>query len=60
MRNIFELKNEIDSLRAEIRERNLEINDLTTDENTLRNQLDQKLIEIERLKNDLASLLADN
>ena len=33
---------------------------MKTDENTLKNQIDQKLIEIERLKNDLASLLSDN
>ena len=60
LRNISDLRNEIDSLRAEIRDRNLEINDLEADENTLRNQLDQRLIDIERLKNDLASLLTDN
>lgn len=46
-------------MKAELRDKNLEINDLETDENTLRNQLDQRNIEIEKLKAELNSLLAD-
>lgn len=44
-------------MKAELRDKNLEINDLQTDENTLRNQLDQRNIEIEKLKAELNSLL---
>lgn len=51
MRNISQLKNEIDALRADLREKNLELNDLESDENTLHGQLDQRAIEIEKLKN---------
>lgn len=51
MRNISQLKNEIDALRADLREKNLELNDLESDENTLIGQLDQRAIEIEKLKN---------
>ena len=36
------------------------MNDLESDENTLHGQLDQRAIEIEKLKNELNSLLADN
>lgn len=43
-----------------MRDRNLEYNDLNTDGNTLRNQLDQRNIEIERLKTDINSFLADS
>ena len=38
----------------------MEINDLESDENTLIGQLDQRAIEIDKLKNELNSLLADN
>lgn len=51
LRNISQFKNEIDALRADLREKNLEINDLESDENTLIGQLDQRAIEIEKLKN---------
>lgn len=51
LRNIAQFKNEIDALRADLREKNLEINDLESDENTLIGQLDQRAIEIEKLKN---------
>lgn len=51
LRTISQLKNEIDALRADLREKNLEINDLESDENTLIGQLDQRAIEIEKLKN---------
>lgn len=47
-------------MRADLREKNLEINDLESDENTLIGQLDQRAIEIEKLKNELNSLLADS
>ena len=36
----------MDDLKAELRDSNLEINDLSADENTLRNQLDQRNIDI--------------
>lgn len=57
LRTICQLKNEIDALRADLREKNLEINDLESDENTLIGQLDQRAIEIDKLKNELNSLL---
>jgi chromosome segregation ATPase len=38
----------------------VEVGDLNSDENTLLGQLDQRAIEINKLKNELASLLADN
>jgi chromosome segregation ATPase len=60
LRNIGQFKNEIDALRADLREKNLELNDLESDENTLIGQLDQRAIEIEKLKNELNSLLADS
>ena len=60
MRTTCQLKNEIDALRADLRDKNLEINDLESDENTLIGQLDQRAIEIDKLKNELNSLLADN
>ena len=44
MRNIGQLKNEIDALRADLREKSLELNDLESDENTLIGQLDQRAI----------------
>lgn len=44
LRNISQLKNEADALRAELRDRNLELGDLDTDGNTLRTQLDQRNI----------------
>ena len=60
LRTISQLKNEIDALRADLRGKNLEIGDLESDEATLNAQLDQRTIEIEKLKNELNSLLADN
>lgn len=60
LRNISQLKNEADALRAQLRDLNLELGDLDTDGNTLRTQLDQRNIEIERLKTDINSLLADS
>lgn len=60
LRTTSQLKNEIDAYRADLREKNLEINDLESDENTLIGQLDQRAIEIDKLKNELNSLLADN
>jgi hypothetical protein len=44
LRNIGQLKNEIDALRADLREKSLELNDLESDENTLIGQLDQRAI----------------
>ena len=40
----------MDEIKAEVRERQLEVNDLETDENTLRNQVDQRNIEMVKLK----------
>jgi chromosome segregation ATPase len=60
LRNIAQLKNEIDATKAELRDRNLELGDLDADGNTLKTQCDQRNIEIERLKNDANSLLADH
>jgi hypothetical protein len=44
-------------MKAELKTKNLEIGDLQVDENTLRNQLDQRNIEIEKHKAELKSLL---
>ena len=46
-------------MKAELRDRTLEVNDLITDENTLKNQLDQRTIEIEKLKGELNSLFGN-
>ena len=44
LRSIGQLKNEMDALRADLREKSLELNDLESDENTLIGQLDQRAI----------------
>ncbi len=44
LRNIGQLKNQIDALKAELRDKKLEINDLEGDSNTLKQQLDEKNI----------------
>lgn len=44
MRNIAQLKNEIDATKAELRDRNLELGDLDADGNTLKTQCDQRNI----------------
>ena len=43
-------------LRSEIRSNQLELNDLETDEGVLKSQIDQRLIDIEKLKNELYNL----
>lgn len=40
----------MDDMKAEYREKNLEISDLETDQNTLRHQIDQRTIELDKLK----------
>jgi chromosome segregation ATPase len=52
VRNIGQLKNEIDALRAELRDKKLEISDLESDSSSLKQQLDEKSIELENHKND--------
>jgi AMMECR1 domain-containing protein len=53
VRSISQLKNEIDALRAELRDKKLEIADLEGDSTSLKQQLDEKSIELENHKNDL-------
>lgn len=57
LRTIGQIKNDVDASRADLRQKNLEINDLESDENTLNGQLDQRKIEIEKLKKELSALL---
>ena len=46
LRNIQQLKNQIDATKVELRDRNLELGDLDADGNTLKTQCDQRNIEI--------------
>ena len=55
VRNIGQLKNEIDALRAELRDKKLESNDLESDETALKQQYDEKTIELENFRNDYKS-----
>ena len=57
LRTIGQIKNDVDANRSDLRQINLEISDLESDENTLNGQLDQRTIEIEKLKNELNALL---
>lgn len=60
VRNIGQLKNEIDALRAELRDKKLEIGDLESDSSALKQQLDEKNIELENHKNDFKGCMADS
>lgn len=57
LRTLGSLRAELDDMKAEYREKNLEISDLETDQNTLRHQIDQRTIELDKLKSQLKSLL---
>lgn len=43
-RNIVQLKNEVDALRSEIRDKRLEINDLESDQASLKTNIDERNI----------------
>lgn len=60
LRNIGQLKNQIDALKAELRDKKLEINDLEGDSNTLKQQLDEKNIEFENYRNDYKGCIGNN
>ena len=60
VRHISQLKNEVEAIRAELRDKKMEINDLQTDSETLRNTLDQRNIEIDKYRGDVNSLVADS
>ena len=55
-RNICASRAELDNLRAALRERSLELDDFETDSSTLKTQIDQRLIDVEKLQNELRSL----
>ncbi len=59
LKNIFSMRADLDSLKAELRERTLELDDFQTDSSTLKNQIDQRLIEVDKLQNELRSLATD-
>lgn len=60
LRNIGQLKNQIDALKAQLRDKKLEINDLEGDSNTLKQTLDEKNIEFENYRNDYKGCIADS
>ena len=55
-----QLKNEIEAIRADLRDKKLETQDLRADEETIKNSLDQRNIEIEKLRTDMNALLCDS
>lgn len=59
LRSISQLRNEIDALKAELRDKKLEINDLDSDSAALNHQLDEKNIELDAFRNDYKGCLAD-
>lgn len=46
VRTIGQSKNELDAYRTDLRQKNLELSDLYSDETTLNGQLDQRAIEL--------------
>lgn len=60
IRHIGQLKNETEAIKAEVRDKKLEIEDLRADEETIKNSLDQRNIEIEKLRIDINALLCDS
>lgn len=60
LRNIGQLKNQIDALKAQFRDKKLEINDLEGDSNTLKQQLDEKNIEFENYRNDYKGCIGND
>lgn len=60
MRHISQLKNEAEAIKAEVRDKKLEIEDLRADEETIKNCLDQRTIEIDKLRTDINALLCDS
>ena len=57
VRNIHQLKNEIDALRAELRDKKLEATDLESEETAIKQQMDEKTIELENFRNDYKSCI---
>ena len=47
-------------MKAELRDKKMEINDLHTDSETLKNTLDQRNIELDKYRGDVSSLMADS
>ena len=60
VRHICQLKNEVDAIRAELRDKKMEITDLQTDSEALKNLLDQRNIELEKSRGDIHALAADS
>ena len=46
-------------MKAELRDKKLEIDDMETDGNTLRNSIDQRNIELDKFRAELNGLFAD-
>ena len=46
-------------MKAELRDKKLEIDDMETDGNTLRNNIDQRNIELDKFRAELNGLFAD-
>lgn len=59
IRNIGQLKNQIDALRAELRDKKLEASDLEADEAALKGAFDEKTIELENYRNDYKSAIGN-
>ena len=57
VRNIGQLKNQIDALRAQMRDKKLETNDLESDQTALKQQMDERTIELENFRNDYKSCI---
>ena len=60
LRNVGQLRNEVDALKTELRDKKMEISDLESDFNSLKQQLDEKNIELESHRNDHKGCLADS
>ena len=59
LRSIGALRTELDGLKAAFREKSLELDDYENDSSTLKTQIDQRLIDVEKLSNELRSLGTD-
>ena len=46
LRNVGQLRNEVEALKTELRDKKMEISDLESDYNSLKQQLDEKNIEL--------------
>lgn len=60
MKTVNELKKEVEVLRAELRNITNEMGEVEEEETELKKRLNSKLIEIEKLKKEGASLHNDN